>query len=113
MEHVILSQLRAAEMGVALLGQLAEGLDQAKPENRLAPHVAASTGSAIVAAIALLESWANGPVGDQEPAPAAEPDDGICRHPEDRRRKTATMTKPHAWMCLACGFQHEGETING
>lgn len=118
MDHVILSQLRAAELGAVLLGQLVEGLDQTQPENRLAPHVAASTAAAINAAIALIEAWANGPAAEAEAegegADEQQPDDGICRHPaEQRNTKVATHGKPNAWLCRACGFYHEGEPTHG
>lgn len=63
--------------------------------------------ASVRAARALLEAWENGPT---VAAAAPEPDDGICRHPEAKRKSIATMGKPHAWLCQACDFIHEGES---
>jgi hypothetical protein len=112
MEHVIIAQLRSAEAGIQLLASLLPDLDQAKPENRIAPHAAASAAAALGGAIALLEAWGDGPTAapDEPPIEAPpEPDDDVCRHPKERRRAIATMTHPNAWRCLACGFDHKGD----
>lgn len=69
----------------------------------------ASAEASVAAARALLEAWENGPPLGAPPA-ASEPDDGICRHPKEKRRSIATMGRPDAWMCLACGFQPDEES---
>lgn len=113
MEHVIIAQLRAAAEGVDLLASLVSQLDQEQPLNRHAPRVASSVGATLAAAIALLEAWGDGPAAGLEDEQPATQEDGICRHPKERRRSTATAGRPNAWMCLACGFEHNGESANG